>query len=156
MVSQKSFIIQPIVLPACSGKTTLHNERFNIIDAGSVCDKSVVRYKRNVARETNDWETFDIWWANEILTNLPNENVILLIPSITLSKRLSFKNPHIVAIELLEWLNILDQDKTRNRDHAIDSYTNVVFDERCVVVASHDMVREFVLDQSSKLLSETQ
>jgi len=145
MPIEKSFNLQVVVLPACSGKTTMHKVKPNVVDAGSICDKTEVSRRRLIARVTGNWETFDNWWASEILNQLDTDKIILLVPSVEIARCVSYRQPYILAVEPIEWMRVLDSSVGRSRSNSINSYTQVIFDERCVKFDNHDLLQQEVV-----------
>lgn len=114
-------MVTSVIMPPCHGKTTFHNPSRGIIDAGElVGSKIALRAARQSARETGNWAAFDEFWCQQILTHLPENALVLMVPHVNIARACQI--PVNSAI-ILPYCYILEHAKRRPKsgvDYALE------------------------------------
>jgi hypothetical protein len=127
-------MIRAIVMPACHGKSSFHQLRPDLWDAGELVEsKEVLRLKRAKARDLGDWNAFDNWWVESMLQTLEGQNAYVMIPYVTIAAHLGAP---IHATIILPEHTVLEKLLTRpksgiefalsSRIDALEHSTNII------------------------------
>jgi len=116
-----------VILPTCHGKTTLSTTSAHILDAGELCfDKEELRNKRRVARESNDWGTFDDYWVSEIrrvmLTVHRPDTAAILVPSYTIASKLALPCAGTILLDKDVFVRSVQGRPKSGLDNALSNY----------------------------------